>query len=149
MHTHLHTVPYLKSLPLAHPVTGHENFDISILIGADYCWQFIEDHTVRGNGPTAVKSKLGYLLSGPLQLPQPMTTSSLHVAIFHSTSHPTHDHPGFWQSESSTDEHMQNSFLQQYMNTHITVRPDGVYSLCFPWKENHPPLPSNFSMCSR
>ena len=103
--THLHTVPYLKSLPLAHPVTGDENFDISILIGADYYWQFIEDHTVRGNGPTAVKSKLGYLLSGPLQLPQPMTTSGLHVAIFHSTSHPTHDHPGFWQSESSTDEH--------------------------------------------
>ena len=73
--THLHTVPYFKSLPLAHPVTGDENFDISILIGADYYWQFIEDHTVRGNGPTAVKSKLGYLLSGPLQLPQSMTTS--------------------------------------------------------------------------
>ena len=90
--THLHTVPYLKSLPLAHPVTGDENFDISILIRADYYWQLIEDHTVRGNGPTAVKSKLGYLPSGPLQLPQPMTTSGLHVAIFHSTSYPIHDH---------------------------------------------------------
>ena len=35
------------------------------------------------------------------------------------------------------------------MNTHITVRPHGAYSLHFPWKENHPPLPSNFSVCSR
>jgi len=44
--THLHTIPYLKSLSLAHPVTGYENFDISVLIGADYYWQFIEDHAV-------------------------------------------------------------------------------------------------------
>jgi len=51
---------------LAHPVTSDENFRISILIGADFYWQFIQDRIVRGDGPTAVQSRLGYLLSGPL-----------------------------------------------------------------------------------
>jgi len=26
------------------------------------------------------------------------------------------------------------------MHTHITIQPDGTYSLCFPWKDSHPPL---------
>ena len=39
----------------------------------------IEDHIIRGQGPTAMKSKLGYLLSGPLsQSPHP-TTSALNI----------------------------------------------------------------------
>ena len=41
---------------------------------ADYYWHFIQDYTVRGNGPTTVQSKLGRLLSSPPQLPQPMGT---------------------------------------------------------------------------
>ena len=35
------------------------------------------------------------------------------------------------------------------MRTHITVQPDGTYSLRFPWKEDHPVLPSNYSVCYR
>ena len=29
-------LPYLKGLPLAHPITASENFEISLLIGADH-----------------------------------------------------------------------------------------------------------------
>ena len=57
--THL---PYLEGLQLAHPVTRSDSFEISLLIGADHYWDFVGDHTVRGNGPTAVSSKLGYLI---------------------------------------------------------------------------------------
>ena len=53
--------PHLKGLPLAYPISENE---ISILIGAD--WHFVQDHVVRGDSPTAVQFKLGYLLSGPL-----------------------------------------------------------------------------------
>ena len=59
---------YLKGLTLAHPTTHNENFEISLLIGADWYWDFIDDNVIRGNGPTAVKSKLGYVLSGPTQV---------------------------------------------------------------------------------
>ena len=36
--THLNKLSYLRGLPLAHPVTSDENFQISILIGADFYW---------------------------------------------------------------------------------------------------------------
>ena len=39
--------------------------------------------------------------------------------------------------------------FQHYMQTHITAQPDGGYSLRFPWKEGHQPLPSNYTVCSR
>jgi len=62
--THL---KYLQGLRLANPVTK-DNFDITLLIGADYYWQFVSDHIIQGDGPTAVDSKLGYLLSGPVAM---------------------------------------------------------------------------------
>ena len=79
-------------------------------------------------------------------LPQPVTTSNLHIATLHCQFQ---EDVCFWNSKpiSATDENLSNEFLQQYMKTHIGVRPDEAYSLHFPWKENHPPLPSNFSVC--
>jgi hypothetical protein len=50
-------LPYLRKLKLAHPVTSDENFEISLLIGVDHYWDFVEDYIIRGNGPTAMKSK--------------------------------------------------------------------------------------------
>ncbi|XP_071152313.1 uncharacterized protein [Mytilus edulis] len=57
---------YLSGIELAHPVTADENFEISILIGADYFWSIVQNDIIRGEGPTAVQSKIGYLLSGTL-----------------------------------------------------------------------------------
>jgi hypothetical protein len=53
-------------LKLAHPNPSDRPFNIEILIGADYYWDFILNHVVCGKGPTIVKSKLSYLLSGPI-----------------------------------------------------------------------------------
>ena len=150
--THLNKLSYLRGLPLAHPVTSDENFQISILIGADFYWQFVQDRVVRGDGPVAVESKLGYLLSGPLPLPVTATSTSFYVSILSCTTENTH-HNSFWQVESTgTNPVAQNpdaKFLQQYMDTHITLQPDGAYSLKFPWKDNHPLLPSNYAVCAR
>ena len=43
------------------------------------------DHVVRGDGPMAVSSKLGYFLSSPLPVPQPhsVVTSLLNIAVNH------------------------------------------------------------------
>ena len=51
-------LPYLRELPLAHPVTTDENFKISLLIGVDHYRDTVEDNIIRGNGPTAMASKL-------------------------------------------------------------------------------------------
>ena len=60
-------IPHLGGLKLAHPVTSDENLEISLLIGVDYYWDFVQNEIIRGEGPTAMKSKLGYLLSAPLK----------------------------------------------------------------------------------
>jgi len=45
-------LPYLNGLCLAHPTSSTEQFSITLLIGADQYWKIVEDHVIRGNGPT-------------------------------------------------------------------------------------------------
>ena len=68
---------YLKGLKLAHPVTQDGEFDISFLIEADHYWKIVKKHVVRGNRPTVVKSRIGYLLSGPLPGDSKQTQNSM------------------------------------------------------------------------
>ena len=146
--THLDKLPYLQGLPLAHPVTNDENFHISILIGADFYWQFIQDRIVRGDGPTGVESRLGYLLSGPLPSPQVYITCSQVLTLSCITE--LVDCDNFWQIESTAvKQNSDREFLQQYLQNNVTVQPNGTYSLKFPWKTNHPPLPTNYTICAR
>ena len=69
---------FLCNPQLAHPLTADREFEISLLIGADHYWDIAGDHVVRGMGPTAVESKLGYLLSGQIQ---PKDTQSTTVNV--------------------------------------------------------------------
>ena len=77
---------YLQNVKLAHPPTPRSDGDITVLIGSDYYWQFVEDHVIRGNGPTAVSSKLGYLLSGPCY----NNNTEMTTPTFHVMAQPTH-----------------------------------------------------------
>ena len=56
----LDNLPHLKGLQLANPVTDSEEFLVSILIRVDYYWSFLQDHIVRGDGPMAQQSWLGW-----------------------------------------------------------------------------------------
>ena len=46
--------------PLAHPLNADKEFDVSLLVGVDHYWDIVGDAIVRGDGPTAVESKVGY-----------------------------------------------------------------------------------------
>ncbi|XP_065667931.1 uncharacterized protein LOC136088182 [Hydra vulgaris] len=60
---------HLKGLRLADYNNSEENLSIDILLRASYYWKFIENSIIRGaTGPVAVKSKLGYLISGPMMV---------------------------------------------------------------------------------
>ena len=88
------TLPYLRGLKLAHPLTDDESFNISLLIGADKYWEIVGNQVIRGNGPTAVQSKVGYLLSGPL----PATSATTDFIMNVITSPPdTYDLERFWK----------------------------------------------------
>ena len=144
-------IPHLQGLVLAHPVTREENFEISLLIGADHYWIFVEDHIIRGNGPTAMQSKLGYLLSGPLPIVQKTLggTNILHVS---ATCKVDDQRVNFWNAESTgstNPKEIDTSFLLQYQKSSISREPDGGYTAKFPWKYNHDPLPTNYAICER
>ena len=38
---------HIMGIKLAHVVTDDENFELSVLIGADYYWTFVEDQVIR------------------------------------------------------------------------------------------------------
>ena len=54
----------LEGLEFAEEFGESDGESIDILIGSDYYWKIVNGETVNGeSGPTAVKSKLGWLLS--------------------------------------------------------------------------------------
>ena len=86
--------PHLHSLHLAHPVGSDNKFEITLLVGADFYWNLVQDKIIRCNGPTAVESKIGYLLSGPLS---PSDTKAS-VSMFHASVMQCNE-PKFWDTE--------------------------------------------------
>ena len=142
---------YLQELDLAHPITHNSDFEITLLIGADFYWTIVQNKIIRGDGPTAVQSKLGYLLSGPL----PSSENTRDLQIFHTAIHPIVDSfniSKFWDVESagtlrSLKSLPDNSLFASYLMSSISRAPDGSFVAKFPWKDNHPTLPSNRSIC--
>ena len=113
----LQELPYLKHLTLAHPIMKEDNL-LSLLISVDHYLKIVEDHIVRGDGPTAVQSKLGNLLSGPLvHSVISNTATSMHVGI-HENDNQTLER--FWAIESSgTIPTVKKSdrFMDIYLNS--------------------------------
>ncbi|XP_071176440.1 uncharacterized protein [Mytilus edulis] len=145
---------YLKGLRLAHPFTeDNSSFEISLLIGADFYWDFVEDTILRGNGPTAVKSKLGYLLSGPIPTSYRQQSN---VGMYNIlTSHKPEDLnlERFWELESlGVDSNTTDVETVDYMETNeksaIEFR-ENKYIAKLPWKPDHEPLPTNFFVTKR
>jgi len=120
----LSQLPYLSGLTLAHPVTSDKNFHISVLIGADYYWEFIQDHIVRGDGPTTVQSRLGYLLSGPFPVRQLIEATSFHVSALSCIMEEAEPHT-LWKVESVGTtlprQDAEHNFLQEYIANKISV----------------------------
>ena len=151
INTSVRNMPYLQGLNLANPVTSDHKFEISILIGTDYYWSFIQDHIVRGEGPTAQQSKLGYLLSGPVLSSLHCASSSILLQLTSTTATPHEpDLEQFWSVEAigtTVNKSSDSSFLKTYQETCINQSPAGMYVAKFPWKESRPCLPSNYEIC--
>ncbi|XP_063435728.1 uncharacterized protein LOC134716648 [Mytilus trossulus] len=144
------SLPHLRGLKLANSVHSGERFEIDLLIGADYYWEIIEDKIIRGKGPTAVQSKIGYLLSGPTigNISQhSRSTVLLNVISSHQLEETEIEK--FWTLESigiNTCENKENNnYLQTYQNTAIDYE-NGKYTAKLPWKVDHPDLPSNMAI---
>ena len=139
LHQNVQDLPYLRGLRLAHPITSEESFEVSLLIGADHYWDLVEDHVIRGRGPTAVASKLGYLLSGPLQTSSGQPSPTV-VNLLHTMSSTKKDELALekvWSLEAmgispQTEKGDHDVFLENYLNTSVTRNLDGSYNAKFP-----------------
>lgn len=77
---HLQDHPHLQELELADSAESLNSIDI--LIGWDNYWEFVAGESIRGDfGPTGVKSKLGWLLSGPTNYSQNKTNVVSNLVI--------------------------------------------------------------------
>jgi hypothetical protein len=60
----------------------------------------------------------------------------------------------FWSLESlgitsPTSNNDESNLPREYQQSAISREDDGSYTAKFPWKDDHPSLPSNFSVCQQ
>ncbi|XP_065675642.1 uncharacterized protein LOC136091857 [Hydra vulgaris] len=138
----------------ADSVTGDCPQDIDILVGADFYWNFFDNTTVCSkSGPVALKFKLGgYVLSGFVcdegdNSCSVNTTRVLKVqAEFVEEDVILKDALNdLWCCSDSCKEN--DLILQEFQNSTFFDETSGRYVVQFPFHENHPTLPDNYSLC--
>jgi hypothetical protein len=147
------SLPYLKKLKLAHPLTDSDVFEIEMLIGADAYWEIVQDRVIRGNGQTAVQSKIGFLLSGPLPVGSHIPTTTSRILLVMTSPPETSEIERFWKLESlginpDDDGSAASGYLHNYQKDSISFL-NGRYTAKLPWKEDHPPLPTNYEITKK
>ena len=147
--------PHLVGLTLADDCEGEA--DIDILVGADQYWNLVTGRLIQGDsGPTAIHTRLGWVLSGPVHYQAPSSTTvnltSTHVLKCQASTHPDPDLlesklERVWRLESLGIVPNESSVYDDFQQR---IRFDGRrYEVNLPWKEPHPMLPDNYSLSKR
>ncbi|KAK2561922.1 hypothetical protein P5673_015342 [Acropora cervicornis] len=97
----------------------------------DHFWDQVEVQVIRGDGPTTVASKPGYLLSGPMRTP-PDQVSATAVNLLHTISSTRMEElklEWFWSLEAigicpQSERNDHEVFLQYYCKSSITGNED-------------------------
>ena len=145
--------PHLANLDLADYSDGASGLEVDILIGSDYYWGLVTGEVCRGDtGPIAVRTKLGWVLSGPTPLGS-LEQTSVNVFTTHvlrvDAAQPDPDPletllRSFWELESLGIRGPEETVHDRFVDT-ITFS-DGRYQVSLPWKEFHSPLPDNYQL---
>ena len=136
---------HLASLKLADETSGIEAATIEILVGSDQYWQIVTGEVMKGeSGPTAMNTKLGWVLSGPIE-----RSTVSREPVTNLAANPLRDGAGldneikkFWELEALGIQPEEASVYEEFTNT--ISRKDGRYEVQLPWKHSHPVLPDNY-----
>ena len=76
--------PYLRQIFFSDVSRFEYNLQVDILVGLDYQWQFMEGEIIRGGryDPVAVRTTLGWVLSGPVK-GKKLNSTSISVNFIH------------------------------------------------------------------
>ena len=125
---------------------------MDILIGCDYYWDLVTGSIYRGEkGPTAIHTKLGWVLSVPTSSSSSLLCSSTCTTTTHLLR--VGDQPvkstqlaeqlrSFWELES-LGIHEEEKKLYDEFASNIAFQ-DGRYKVSLPQKEFHEPLADNY-----
>ena len=123
--------------------------EIHLLIGMDHYWDIVEGEIVRGeNGVVALKTRLGYVISGQHELEGAHTRTLVTKAMRTSISSADMDDvKQFWNLESIGIKDEQNR-EENAFKLNIEKREDR-YFVNMPWKEDHQILGDNYNLSRR
>ena len=129
--------PYLAGLDSSNL---EDNLDIGILIGADQYWKLVTGKIRQeGTGPTAVETKLGWVLSGPVPgVSHGGTCTSVNFASTHVLKVECSDCnldttlKAFWDLDTLGIKGNESSVYEDFMQT-IDFK-NGRYCVHLPWK---------------
>ena len=144
---------HLLGLELADFSSSDSSLPVDVLIGSDYYWELVTGSVCRGaSGPTAVHTKLGWVLSGPLSHNDPsqcaMNLSVTHV--LHSGTVSEYPHTlgdqlrAFWELEALGIRDEERTLYDDF--TAVVKFENGRYKVPLPWREFHDPLPTNYQL---
>ena len=143
----------LASLDLADSAEGESPLPVDVLIGCDYYWELVTGQISRGKGgPTAIQTKLGWVLCGPA----PFLSSLVHSCV--ATTHLLRVDSQPFESEQLVEQlrsfleleslgiHEEERTLYDEFSDSVTFQ-EGRYTVLLPWKEFHKPLTDNYQLC--
>ena len=149
--------PHLSALELADFSDSALNMPVNMLIGSDYYWQLVTGSICRGtNGPVAVHTKLGWVLSGPSSLDR-HGQCSMNLTVTQSITHVLHSETSFvdqctsddqlrsfWELEALGIQEEEKTLNNDFASS--VKFENGRYKVALPWREFHDPLPDNLQL---
>ena len=147
--------PHLSKLELADAVEDGDNLDVDVLIGSDHYWKVVSGRVIQAaHGPTALKTKFGWVLSGPAH----GLSNGSHGANLLITHTLRIDAALEQQGDSDLDASLKRlwdleilgikedeSSIYEKFTTSVQHH-EGRYEVELPWKETHPTLPDNLDL---
>ena len=142
--------PHLNLVWFSDVCRNKEVLDIQVLIGSDYQWEFLEGEQIRGghHEPVAIKTSLGWVLSGQLKgesFSYQDSVVNFVQADDRSDSNILQQANKLWDLESlgirPENDASKESFVDEIQFT------GSRYSVKLPWKAGHGPIPQNYSTC--
>ena len=127
---------------------------VDILVGSDQYWQLVSGKVLRGeDGPTAIQTRLGWVLSGPTNGAVQNDQQQNNLVTTHVLKMAT-------KPVDITDESLDGSLQRFWDLESLGVRPrsvyeefeeritfeDNRYEVYLPWKLPHPILPDNYEL---
>ena len=145
---------HLSELDLADYCCTTEPLEVDMLIGLDHYWKLVTGKVIHeGDGPIAMQTRLGWVLSGPVPGLSCQTTCNLvstHLlmvdAYMPEESGQSLDSTlkKFWDLESlGVNQDTPDVYAE--FERWISFK-DGRYEVALPWKETHGALPSNYEL---